>query len=452
MSNTPPLFPVEKDDTAAGPNGGEMLRQFFKHWATVLVCLLLVTALVWAAVLVQPSQYESTAKVWVQTEQQGTPAFLSGIASFRESQVPESVNRIIETEMQLLLSRSNAEVVVDRLGIQPAQLNQPPLESLKAALPQWLKPHHKPVNAAARRAATVALFLKGISVEALRSKTAETTSNVMEVRFVCADKVLAPLALKILLEQYLHFGSQRSHDMGNAALNLVASKVAEQAAELKSLDDQILAASLQRGSRDGTPTAAGEYATPRIARAADGAATLDPVLPNPRSTSPSSLSLLKAQAIDLQARLEEAEQVYTANSPNVTRLRNQLQLLRARLNSGVQMNGELDTELTSLERQRALAVARFDELRMKHDQIELYLQMGQAEADSRSVTETPSVPDKPLLKSKITLALLGPIAGLFLGLLIAGLREYFDHRLQSSDEVRRHLGLDTLGVVPRAAR
>ena len=31
-----------------------------------------------------------------------------------------------------------------------------------------------------------------------------------------------------------------------------------------------------------------------------------------------------------------------------------------------------------------------------------------------------------------------------------GLREYFDHRLQSAQDVERYLGLETLGIVPEA--
>ena len=35
--------------------------------------------------------------------------------------------------------------------------------------------------------------------------------------------------------------------------------------------------------------------------------------------------------------------------------------------------------------------------------------------------------------------------------MIAGLREYFDHRLQNPQEVQRFLGLDTLGIVPKVS-
>jgi capsular polysaccharide biosynthesis protein len=60
-------------------------------------------------------------------------------------------------------------------------------------------------------------------------------------------------------------------------------------------------------------------------------------------------------------------------------------------------------------------------------------------------------PDKPILKTKIRIGVLGPLAGLLLGLMLAGFSEYFDHRLQSAEDVKRYLGCPTLGIVPKAS-
>ena len=99
----------------------------------------------------------------------------------------------------------------------------------------------------------------------------------------------------------------------------------------------------------------------------------------------------------------------------------------------------------------ALAVERYTGLRQKLDQIQLYLQLNPVESDSRLITETPLEPHKPKIKTKVLVGLLGPIAGLMLGLMLAGLREYFDHRLQSPQDVQRFLGLDTLAIVPKVS-
>jgi uncharacterized protein involved in exopolysaccharide biosynthesis len=152
----------------------------------------------------------------------------------------------------------------------------------------------------------------------------------------------------------------------------------------------------------------------------------------------------------MQAKLEEARQLYTDDSPNVRHLREQLDALRARLDDAVRATAELDARLERLERLRALALERFTELRTKRDQIELYLNLNPVEADARLITETPFQPEKPKIRTKMMLAVAGPVGGLLLGLLLVGLREYFDRRLQSADAVKRHLGIETLGIIPRA--
>ena len=446
MSPSTPLFPVSEDADATRLTLRDLLRQWFKYWKTVTLCVVTVSCLTWGGLLLQPPIFESSAKVWVQTEQQGTPTFLSGIAAYRESQDPEPVDRKIETEIQLLMSRSNAEAVVAQLGIRPSQLVREPIDNLLSVLPhsQWSA---RPKSALEIRNATVALFMKAIAVEPLRSKTADTTSNVFEVRFDCADKALAPRALAALLQEYIRFGAKHNRELGASADKLVDSKSREETQELESLDDQILELTVEDASRaDVSSPDAGVV----VGKTSTGA-TLDATLASARTGAPSSLGLLKTETIEMQTKLEEARQLYTDDSPNVRHLLEQLRELRKRLHVGVRASAELDARLERLERQRALAVERFTELRMKRDQIELYLQLNPIISDTRLVTEAPLEPEKSKAKVKIVVGILGPLAGIFIGLLIAGLREYFDHRLQDSADVNRYLGLDTLAILPKGS-
>jgi uncharacterized protein involved in exopolysaccharide biosynthesis len=446
MSDPQPLFPIADEDEAYGLTTRDLLNQWFKHWVTVVLCFLVITALTWGALLLQPSIYEASAKVWVQTEQQGTPSFLSGIAAYRESQVPEPVNRKIETEIQLLLSRSNAEAVVSKLHITKSQLVQTAADYLHDDLPSWLR-FDKPKSAAETNDEIVELFMKGVAVEPTRSKTADTTSNVLETHFECADKSLAPRALAALLQEYIQFGAQHNRELGETTYKLVESKIGEETGELNQLDDQILALTVEQASR-AEVASSDNAAVTRSARSAG----LDATLSSSRAGSGASgLGLLKSQTIDMQARLEEAQQLYTEQSPNVRHLAQQLSALRERLNAGVRASAALDARLDRLERQRGIAVERYTGLRQKLDQIQLYLQLNPVESDSRLITETPLEPHKPKIKTKVLIGLLGPIAGLLLGLILAGLREYFDHRLQNPQDVQRFLGLDTLAILPKVS-
>lgn len=447
MTNSPPLFPITNDDTAFRLTPLDLWRQWFKYWPTIAVCFVLVTLLTWGALLLQPPIYQAAAKILLQPDQQGAPSFLSGIAAFRESQIPESVDRRIETEIQILLSRSNAESVVERLGIKKNQLLQSPIDYVLALLPS--RQPSPPPTATQTRDDVVALLIKGISVETLRSKTADTTSNVLEVRFNCADKELAPRALAALLHEYIRFGTQHSRELGETAYRLIDSKIHEESAQLQKLNDQMLALTIAQESRADVSLPDSGTLSARVVSTTEGGTTLDSGSSGARNGGSSSLSILKAETIAVQSKLQEAQQLYTDQSPTVRRLQEQLRALRQRLREAARTSAELNAQLQHLDRQRALALARFTELRTKLDQIELYLQINPVQAQVRLVTESPIQPEKAEKKTKILVAVLGALGGLFLGLLTAGLREYFDHRLQNADAVRRYLDLDTLGIVPR---
>jgi len=448
-----PIFPLAQQEAVFGLTRRDLLKVLFKHWLTVAICSVVVTLITWSILLGQPSIYESSGKVWVQTDQQGTPSFLSGIAAYRESQIPESVDRKIETERQLLLSRSNVEAVIARLGITKAQLAQPPVAYLIDSLPAWLvKPKKK--SQAQILNETVELFLNGMTVEPLRSKTADTTSNVLEARFDCADRELAARALAALLEEYIHFGARHNRELGESTHRLVDSKIREETLELNDLDDQVLALTVQQASRTDIPPLDAGGGAGREARDTTretSGVPLDTTLNSARSGVQSSLALLRTEILELQGKLDEEKQLFTDESPNVRHLQQQLDALHARLYAGVRSSAESDERLQRLDRQRALALERFNQLRVKRDQIDLYLQLNSVESDSRFVTETPVPPDKPLLKTKIRIGVLGPLAGVLLGLMLAGLSEYFDHRVQNAEDVKRYLGCNMLGIVPKVS-
>jgi len=172
------------------------------------------------------------------------------------------------------------------------------------------------------------------------------------------------------------------------------------------------------------------------------------MLGSSRMGGSSAVGMMKSQAVTLESKVQELRQVYTDDAEVVRNAKRQLAQAEQRLTRSVTASAKLDAQLKKLERARALAEDRYTELRRKLDQIELYLSSAQGESATRVITERAQAPEKPDGKKKLILAVLGPLAGLALGLLLAGIREYFDHRLQSTQDVERYLGMDTLGIVP----
>ena len=216
--------------------------------------------------------------------------------------------------------------------------------------------------------------------------------------------------------------------------------------ELRSAEDDILALSLKQVGRTDTllPIPSGTRA------AAPGGMRLDFDLDVGSSGRTQVLTSLKTQAQELQAQLDQARQLYTEDSENVKGLRDRLKSSQGRLRDAIGQGARADVEMSRLERVRNLAQDRFVELRKRLDQINLYLQLNPTETNSRSVIDRPTVPvvAEGGASARGAMVLLGPLVGLLLGLLLAGIREFLDSRLRGDSEVRRTLGLTVLAGLP----
>ncbi|MFG5408677.1 hypothetical protein ABXN37_11915 [Piscinibacter sakaiensis] len=161
-----------------------------------------------------------------------------------------------------------------------------------------------------------------------------------------------------------------------------------------------------------------------------------------------ALAALKTQTVEMQAELDALRELYTDDAENVRTLRRRLEAMQRRLAEGLSASVQAVSSLGSLERQRALAQDRYNEVQKKLDQIKLYLRLNPSDAESRVIVDAPSRPLDDEGKKRVVVALIGPVAGLLLGLLLAGLRELSDQRLQSRRDVRQALGLPVLGAWP----
>ncbi|OYT89896.1 MAG: hypothetical protein CFE46_05810 [Burkholderiales bacterium PBB6] len=443
--------PLFSGESAAVPRDWPAV--IWRQGVWVLACTGLTTVLALAFIKAQVPLYTSAARVWVQTEQQGTPSFLSGITAYRESPLQDPVNRKMETEMELMLSRTSIASVIERLNITEDQLARTPMNQVRTTLNRWLGRAPLPTDPV-RMNALVDIFLESVSVAPQRSKTAETASNVLELRLECADRELAPRALAALLENYLRVGAQQNRRLGESTSRLIETKLTDARSELAQVEqrmvDLAMSASgqgaLTAGALDGV-SAAPRDITPPIGNAS---LRIDLGMEGGTAGHSQAVSLLRSQTLEMQARLEEMRQLYTDDADNVRSLRERLNQARQRLSQGVREGVRVGAQMARLERERALAQDRYVELQKKYDQIDLYLKLNPTEADSRVVVDAPQLPLPEEGRKRGSLAMLAPLAGLLLGLLVAGWREMTDRRLHGAIELARLPGgLTVLGSLPR---
>ncbi|MEO8299452.1 MAG: hypothetical protein ABI574_16770, partial [Burkholderiales bacterium] len=353
-----PFAPRPDGPHAAGFTLRDALQLVFKHGGLILACTVLVTALVWAGAAVQPKVYEGAARLWIKTEQQPMPSFLSGIASYREQTAPDPVNRKIETEMELLLARDSAQRVVERLQLRPEQLRRAPMEAVAEQLRALTGRGPKVPTAdeaLARQQALVDEFLKSFSVEPQRSKGADTNSNVIEIRFTAADAALVPVAIQAMVQEYIQLAARQNRSLGQATFSLLESKADEARADLAHSEQALLGFMSAQGDRT-------SRTAPRVASAESGEG-----IPG----SSSVVGVMKSQAADLQRRLDDLRAIYTEEAANVRALGGSISSLQQRIKREVRANAEADAQLGMLERQRALAQDRYVELQTRLDQIDL---------------------------------------------------------------------------------
>lgn len=442
-----PLFPANLPHHGAGFTGRDLWRQWFKYWSTIIGATVAAAALTLYGVWVQPTSYLATAKVWVKTDQQGAPSFLSGISAYREGQMPDPVNRKIETEIQLLLSRANVESVVKALNIRPEHFAGSPMSYMLGKLGKKSRTPEQQLNDA------VESFSKALKVEAARSKTADTSSNLLEVKLETTDSELTARALNALIEQYQRYGAEQTRQQGQSTYALIEGKMKQALADLNALDQRMLDLTIAQGSRqDVNVPVAGMTAETAQPIEMDDGLRMDTMLGSNRAGGASAVGMIKSQTVVLQSKVEELSQLYTDDAEVVRQAKRQLAQAQQRLTRSVKAGAELEARILQLERSRGLAQERYTELRRKLDQIEVYLSSAQGESTTRVFTERAQAPDKPENKKKIVLSVIGTLAGLALGLLLAGLRSYFDHRLQSAQDVSRYLGMDTMGMVPELVK
>jgi uncharacterized protein involved in exopolysaccharide biosynthesis len=452
--SSPP--PVSEWPTAnQGLTRRDVLNLLFKHLWVVLGTFLLVASIVWTGIAMLPATYVAKAKLLIRVEQQGTPSFMSGIAAYRDARDADPASRKLETEMGLLTARPLAEDVVSKLDIDYRSVYHPPyvhyLEPVSAFVAQiegwWYG--RPPAPSARGFTETVVAFGRALEVKGEVAKSADATPNILEVSLKAPDPRTAAAALDLLVRTYIGQGSTLDRTSGVEALTIVRrnleaaqQRVAETDAQLRRV---LTATGLSvsdvsaggRGSVEGAKPAGPEGTKPSEGSTGSGDGNI--------------VNVLRTQLAQAQLELSTIRGVYTDQSERVMQLRSTVAALERRVREESRRSADSQVRLRALLRQQTVAENAYLELTRKAEQIELFLQMEPTQLLNRQLLEAPVVPRTSEWRRSVVIGIAGSIAGLFLGLALAALREYFDHRFGSAAEAESYLGVPVLGALPDAS-
>lgn len=465
MKPLDPIFlPTSQDDNETFTRR-DFTRLVFKHLKVILTAFVVVTAVVSAILLHLPATYSLTGKVLVRVEDEGKPNFFSGVAAYLTRQDTDPVNRKIETEMELIDARPVVAQVVRELGLQYSQVYHKPYVDLIDLFKRVLGPPLTRIGLIKPLRAydiddTVDAFLDSVTVEPIKSKSADTNSNIIKVTLLSPNAELGKKELDSLLAHYVRFEPSLQQQAGRNAQALVSESMDDSYRKVKASQrrlEMFLAAhgpvSLGLGGEHadltasvrmtGTPIRLGESAAPSLTVSPSG---VEALLTSPGDST--TVSMIKAKLVTMQLRLMELGQDFNDNSPKILNVKHMIKELKVELKRELGAYAADQTTQIALERDLHTNEQTYLELKKRLSQIQLFLEVNAGQSADRVVVGPPVIPDTSDWKRKTVVGVLGAFGGMFLGLLLAGIGEYFDHRLDSKDRVQRFLHLPVLATVP----
>ncbi|MFK4794870.1 GumC family protein [Sphingobium sp. ZW T5_29] len=437
-------------------------------------------------ILLSTPDYRATASV----EVEDVPAGAAGSASAQRPPAPSDNEALMQTELEVLRSRSLAEDVARELALIG---NRTLFDAMKVR-----RPDQGSASLSQRQVETeavIGLLRDNLKVE-LPGK-----SRVIRISFTSADPVLSARVANSYADSLIRADLKRGFESGVQARRFLLGELDGARRDLERAERDLAVYAARTGASDDASSArpansAGASAT-RLAqlnafRAQATAeriaaqkrwesARLSSVETLPEVLNNGAMQQLMAQRAQARAEMVEQRQFRKAAHPEMREARARMEALddqaqvmantiRASLKEqyDVAVHGEkqIEAEISDVERQTLAERGRgvqmsimertVDTYRLLHDSLlqryrdmasQAGFQAGRIQPLDRAAV--PSRPSSPRIGSTMLLASLG---GLALGLMLVGLRHVFDDAVTSADTLAERTNLPLLGTVPATER
>ena len=440
--------------------------------------------------------YESTVRILIEREN-------PKVVSFQEVLDPgEVTDDYYETQYRILQSRVLARRTIDALNLwSDPQFNQPPRLTIRGivmmpvnAVARWFEPPRpaESANAAETRAQSRVIdrFLSNLRISAVRY------SRLVDVTYRSADPGLSARIANALAENYIRQSLELRSTTTKEASDFLTQQLAEQRTKLESSEQALQTYRERTGSVSleerqnvvvqrlaDLNTALTRAATARIQKEAaynqvknivqdPGVVdSLPTVLSNP------FVQQQKAELAQLQRQRAQLSEKLGPNHPEMVKIGLAVQTAEAKIQAEVAQVAEamrreyeaalaeertLATELNS-QKQEAQGLNRAGieygvlqrDATANRQMFEALLQRTQETGVSEEIrtgnirvvdhAEVAASPVSPNIFNNLLMALFG---GLMFAIGLAFAFEYADDRIKNPDELKKHLGLPFLGMVP----
>lgn len=453
-----------------------LLTVLFKRKRIILTFFITVVVVVTAGSFLMPKIYQSESKLLVEKEIDSEKAML-----FRMNVSQGYTNYdFINSEIEILNSYPIAARVVEKFKSQLIEEESPPLSD-EEKIQRFEK--------------TVAQFREKIEIENPQNST------ILVIRYENKDPELASEIVNNFVNTYITYRSEISSESDTYKFFEEQMNLADQ--KLRGLEQ--LQANFKEQKEVGSPetrrsilmTRITDYErslttvqTKRIGMEAKLAvfqeqpkngSTIN-IPSTETSDSPSRekyIAKLKGDLLDMEIRKEQLLQKFTPQYKEVVDLENQIKVTKLKIESEIQQIIEMEeTAVRALRAEEQILSRQIEKIKNEirnlaqneyeynqisrgiEDEREIYSMLLKQREEARlslaklkkgvkikviSPAVEPTEPVKPKKRLNVLLAI---FLGIFGGLGLAFFIEYFDHTINTPDELERYVGIYALGSVP----
>ncbi len=465
-----------------------------RYVATTAFLAILITAALYTFTATRI--YQGTVRILIEPD---APKVVSFQEVFEQS---ESADDYYETQYRILQSRGLARRTIDRLDLwSHPQFTQPPRLAVRGlvmrpinVVARWFEPPRpiEPPDAAETRTQSYVIdrFLGDLGVDAVRF------SRLVDVSYRSPDPVLAARVANAVAEGYIQQNLELRSNTTKEASEFLVQQLAEQRKKVEASEQALQGYRERTGSisleerqnvvvqrladlnaavtKANTARIQKEAAYNQVRAALDNPAAIDTI---PAILSNTFVQQQKSELALLQRQRAQLSEKLGPNHPDMVKVNTAIQIAETRLQAEVAqivqaMRNDYEAALaeertlaTELNRQKieaqSLNRASIEYGVLQRDaaanrqMFEALLQRTQETGVSEELktgnirvvdrAETPTGPVSPNILTSLLIALLG---GLTLAVGLAFGLEYADDRIKNPDEMKKHLGLPFLGMVP----
>ena len=466
----------------------DLLHILFKHQAKIITIFLTVVVTVTIGSFLMSPVYEASSKILVKFGRENVFMPTNPAASGNSPLLfdPSREERI-NSEVEILKGRNLIEKVVGKLGVTTIY---PDIDK-KSLIPRPSSQKLSPLDKA------TLIFEKKLTVEGVKK------SDIIDIKFQHQDPVMAAQVVNKLIDAFLEhhltvYQQTEKYSFFDDQVNLLEKKLKDSEKELETFRQQNNISSLQEQKTlllKQISDLEVELAKTR-GEISENEGKMQAMMGHPTETgtefkmgqetelNPYAISSIRTRLSDLKLREQELLGKYTEESvlivntreeikkaqelltreeriyhdKAVTTITHTLNALRSKESSQQHHLATYQEELNKVNNVE-LKLKELDRtVRLNEDNYQLYVKnMEEARISNAmdiqkianiSVTEPALPPIKPVKPKKLLNIILSIILGGVSGIGVAFSFEYFSHSFNTSEDVKKHLGLSVLASIP----